>query len=105
VDALRGCRDRLLARVSERCAAVRRPQHALGTALAALTLLNCEAEVDLLDRQIDLMLDGQGEDGSWPRVAFYSGPRPPQPRSVWFGSEELTTALCLEALARYSSLD
>lgn len=105
VDALRGCRDGLLTRVSERCASVRRHQHALGAALAALTLLNCEAEIELLDRQIELILDSQCDDGSWPRVAFYSGPRPPQPRSVWFGSEELTTALCLETLARFASLD
>jgi hypothetical protein len=105
VVSLRGCRERLLARVSERCVAISRHQHALGAALAALTLLNCEAEVELLDRQIEFMLESQCEDGSWPRVAFYSGPRPPLPRSVWFGSEELTTALCLEALARYSSLD
>jgi hypothetical protein len=105
VGSLRGCRDRLLARVSERCAAASRHQHPLAAALVALTLLNCEAEVDLLDRQIELILAMQCDDGSWPRVAFYSGPRPPLPRSVWFGSEELTSALCLEALARYSSLD
>jgi hypothetical protein len=105
VGSLRGCRDGLLARVTERCATTSRHQHALGSALAALTLLNCEAEVDLLDTQIELILAVQCDDGSWPRVAFYSGPRSPQPRSVWFGSEELTTALCLEALARYSSLD
>ena len=60
---------------------------------------------ELLDRQIELILAVQYDDGSWPRVAFYSGPRPPLPRSVWFGSEDLTSALCLEALARYSSLD
>jgi hypothetical protein len=105
VELLRGCRERLLARVSDRCAAGRRHQDALGAALAALTLLNCEAEVELLDRQIDLILASQCDDGSWPRLAFYSGPRPPLPRSVWFGSEELTTALCLEAVTRYSGLD
>jgi hypothetical protein len=105
VDALRACRDRLLARLTDRCAAVSRNHDILGAALAALTLLNCEAEVELLDRQIELILASQCGDGSWPRIAFYSGPRPPLPRSVWFGSEELTTALCLEALGRYSSLD
>jgi hypothetical protein len=103
--SLRGCRERLLARVSDRCTGTGHPQNPLGAALAALTLLNCEAEVDLLDRQMDVILSSQRDDGSWPRVAFYSGPRPPLPRSVWFGSEELTTALCLEAVVRYSSLD
>ncbi|MBJ7614346.1 MAG: hypothetical protein DLM67_24705 [Candidatus Nephthysia bennettiae] len=105
VSSLRGCRERLLARVSDRCAGAGHPQNALGAALAALTLLNCEAEVELLDRQIDVILSRQRDDGSWPRAAFYSGPRAPLPRSVWFGSEELTTALCLEAVVRYSSLD
>jgi hypothetical protein len=66
--------------------------------------MNCGADVDLLDRQVELIVDSQCRDGSWPRLAFYSGPRPPLPRSVWFGSEELTTALCLEAVARYAAL-
>jgi hypothetical protein len=102
VEALRSCRERLLTRVSDRCGAGAGRQDPLSSALAAATLMNCDAEVDLLDGQVDLIIASQCQDGSWPRLAFYSGPRPPLPRSVWFGSEELTTALCLEAVARYA---
>jgi hypothetical protein len=102
VAPLRSCRERLLTRVSDRCGAGAGHQDPLSAALAAATLMNCEAEVDLLDSQIEIILASQCQDGSWPRLAFYSGPRPPLPRSVWFGSEELTTALCLEAAARYA---
>jgi hypothetical protein len=41
----------------------------------------------------------QKEDGSWQRQRFYAGPPPPGPHTVWFGSEALTTAFCLESLA------
>jgi hypothetical protein len=99
---LRDCREHLLTRVSDRCATRPRARDPLSSALAAATLLNCEAEVELLDEQVDHILGTQCGDGSWPRLAFYSGPRPPLPRSVWFGSEELTTALCLEPIARYA---
>ena len=42
----------------------------------------------------------QRQDGSWSAEAFYCGPEPPGPRTVYFGSAALTTALCLEALVR-----
>jgi len=42
----------------------------------------------------------QLKDGSWQRQRFYTGPPPPRPHTVWFGSEALTTAFCLEALER-----
>lgn len=45
------------------------------------------------------ILRTQSPDGGWPACAFYGGPEPPEPLSVWFGSEELTTAVCVEALA------
>jgi hypothetical protein len=102
VAPLRSCRERLLTRVADRCGAGGSRQDPLSSALAAATLMNCEAEVDLLDSQMEVILASQCQDGSWPRWAFYSGPRRPLPRSVWFGSEELTTALCLEAAARYA---
>ena len=60
------------------------------------SLLNLgHGEPDLLVPTLQSLLTAQGEDGSWPRAAFfidfYGG---------YYGSEELTTALCLEALAR-----
>jgi hypothetical protein len=105
VTALRACRGHLLQAVVERCLDGGGGPEPLAAALAATTLLNCEAGGALLESQIEVILASQEADGSWPRAAFYSGPRPPLPRSAWFGSEELTTALCLEAVARYAALD
>ncbi|MBN1424655.1 hypothetical protein JXA88_08865 [Candidatus Fermentibacteria bacterium] len=45
------------------------------------------------------LLRRQRPDGSWPISAFYVARRD----GVWWGSEELTTAVCLEALSRYLS--
>jgi hypothetical protein len=49
----------------------------------------------------EYLVNCQHADGSWPRRQFYAGPPPPAPRSVWFGSEALTTAFCLEALSGF----
>jgi hypothetical protein len=51
-------------------------------------------------RRLEALLARQSADGSWPRAAFYAGPEPPAPHAVWWGSEELTTSLCIAALAR-----
>jgi hypothetical protein len=73
---------------------------ALTTALAACSLLNYGLAGDAgLERAIRHIIAIQGQDGSWPRVAFYHGGN----RFYWWGSEELTTALCVEALVRYST--
>lgn len=55
-------------------------------------------EREVLEPAARSLLQAQAPDGSWPRLAFYSGPEPPGPHSVYFGSEALTTVLCLEAL-------
>jgi hypothetical protein len=72
--------------------------NALRTALAACSLLNCgQAEAAGLREAVRHIAATQAADGSWPRAALYSGPN----KVAWFGSEELTTAFCVEALARY----
>jgi len=72
--------------------------------LAISTLLNLGRSLD--DARslaaLDLLLESQRSDGSWRRQAYYTGPEPPTPHSAWFGSEALTTCLCLEALARWA---
>jgi hypothetical protein len=76
--------------------------NALSTGLAACTLLNFAANREsALDQAVNWLVENQSADGSWPRTAAWAGPPPPGPHSVWWGSEELTTAICLEALARY----
>jgi hypothetical protein len=71
----------------------------LHTALAANTLLNLGAGADhtLIDRALHYLLKTQGADGNWPSAPYYyGGPK----KAVSWGSPELTTGLCVEALAR-----
>lgn len=56
---------------------------------------------DWLGLTVERILEAQSPDGSWPLVPFYSGPRHPAPTSYWFGSREMTSAHCVEALARF----
>ena len=65
------------------------------SALAMCTLLNFGRVTPAAGRAVEHLLKAQREDGSWPRRAMFLGPAP------YYGSEELTTALCVEALARY----
>jgi hypothetical protein len=68
----------------------------LRTALAACTLLNFDQRATALCRAVEQLLAAQRKDGSWPRLALFLGLAP------YYGSEELTTALCVEALSRYA---
>jgi hypothetical protein len=68
----------------------------LDTALSVCTLVNFK--VDVRKESVDFLLKAQSSDGSWKRrIFYYSGPQ----KTVGWGSEELTTAVCLEALSRY----
>jgi hypothetical protein len=69
----------------------------LQAALASATVLNLGEDPRLLDRRITLLLASQQADGSWPAEALFADP------ANAYGSAELTTALCLEALAKYAS--
>jgi hypothetical protein len=72
------------------------------TALAVCSLLNYSfSDLALLSLGVESLMDTQQSDGSWPRRAYYAGPIPPMPYAAWYGSEELTTGFCLEALVRY----
>ena len=65
------------------------------TALGICTLLNFDRRVPELGGAVKYLLDQQREDGAWQKVAAFLGPAP------YYGSEELTTALCVQALARF----
>lgn len=65
------------------------------TALAGCTLLNFASRGAGLDRAIEYLIRSQRDDGSWRRIPMFLG------RSAYYGSEDLTTALCVELLARY----
>jgi len=65
------------------------------TALAVCTLINFGKSRDTFKDSITFLLQSQKCDGAWRRAPMWLGPAP------YYGSEELSTALCFEALARY----
>ena len=106
VPRFKQCQDLLRDRIWARM----RGQHDVAesdlmTALAASTMCRVSEPAALeadAGRSIDILLERQAPDGGWACEAFYAGPPPPGPRSVWFGSRELTTALAIEALALFA---
>jgi hypothetical protein len=99
VAALGEVRDESIARI----VGAAKPDGSIGdgilnTALAACALLYWGSSTPALECAIHLLLTEQRADGSWPRAAlYYSGPK----KLYAWGSEELTTGFCLEALLRY----
>jgi hypothetical protein len=72
--------------------------NAADTALAVCALLSWGSTPPELERAVRFLLESQRADGSWPRTTLWYGG--PQKHYGW-GSEELTTGFCLEALLRY----
>lgn len=99
VAALGGVRDESVARI----VGALKPDGSVGgnhlnSALAACALLYWRSPPPELERAVRFLLAEQREDGSWPRAAlYYSGPK----KLYAWGSEELTTGFCLEALLHY----
>jgi len=74
---------------------------ALCTAWTVSTLMNMGADCsDAIGRALSSLLARQSPDGGWPAIAAFAGPEPPAPATIRWGSQELTTAACVEALAR-----
>lgn len=96
VAGLGACRAPAIRRIAAR----RRDDGSFGdelaTALAVAGLLQLAAPHDGLAAAVGALLARQREDGSWPRAAFYI-----DFAGGFYGSEELTTAFALEALARW----
>lgn len=96
VSGLGDCCEVLISRILDR-----REDGSFGepfdTALAVNSLLNLgHRDPTILAPAVESLLDRQREeDGAWPRAAFYI-----DFFGGYYGSEELTTAFCLEALAR-----
>jgi hypothetical protein len=72
---------------------------ALDTALAACALHYLDRRSPTLTRACEFLLGAQGDDGSWPVAALYHGGPPGELR---WGSPELTTGFCLEALLPFA---
>jgi hypothetical protein len=92
--SLEGARGDIIARIAER----QRDDGSLGnvwdtaTSLAALKYLG-EARREPAQRTRAWLMARQSEDGSWPRGAAWNGPEWPLARSLWWGSEALTTGV------------
>ena len=71
--------------------------NALLTALAVCTGINFGQPRDTLMDSVNCLLQTQKRSGAWQLNPMWLGPAP------FYGSEELTTALCFEALSRYIS--
>jgi hypothetical protein len=106
--ALAGRSDRGVARLLAKLAAAQ-PAGALEAALAACAILSCGGRP--ADSAMGDLIALQRPDGAWPRGALYHGGRarlrgggfaPRHPDTPHWGSEALTTGLCLEALARWA---
>jgi hypothetical protein len=70
-------------------------------ALAVCALINLERRTPALEVAVSRLLATQMEDGAWPAHALYHG----GPNRVYgWGSEALTTALCVEALVRSTAI-
>jgi hypothetical protein len=80
------------------------PANPFDRALSICALLNCGRAAS--PETIVQLVDAQLQDGSWPRATFYCGGRRGKPGTFgplsppFWGSEELTTAFCIEALSR-----
>lgn len=100
--------EHLSSLVIARLSAEQKPDGSFGsedmhTALALNTLLNYGIDIDLpwVRSALASLIAHQASDGSWPSAPYYYGG--PQ-QSVSWGSRELSTALCLEALVRSQKL-
>lgn len=69
----------------------------LKTALALNTLFNFDYSGKEIDLGINYFLKNQRSNGSWKRSFLFLGPFP----YLFYGSEELTTALAIEAMENY----
>lgn len=74
---------------------------ALDTALALITLIKLNYTSVEVDNAIKYLLSNQCEYGNWLRWAiYYGGPKKLQ----CYGSEEITTGFCIEALSLYNKI-
>jgi hypothetical protein len=87
----------------ERVSALRQPDGSFGdellTGMAICSLLNLDPAPRGLEGAVQFLIRTQRPDGSWKRIPAYGGP----PAPTTFGSADLTTGICLEALARSSA--
>ena len=74
-------------------------------AASALISLGAGGGKDAMDRSVERLVEAQAPCGGWPECLAWRGPWTRMPKGntlrIGFASEALTTACCIEALARY----
>jgi len=96
--SLRALDGVMVAEVGARAASGNLFRSAHSAAMGASVLMTLGADGSTLEEAIDAIMGFQRRDGSFKEETFYSGP------AEYWGSPELTTAFCIEALARYGNL-
>jgi len=87
--------DRILAAAKENGAI---GESILDTAMAIISLIQLKQYSPIIEKAVDFLIGEQADYGNWPRWAvYYGGPK----KLSCFGSEEMTTGFCLEAIALY----
>jgi hypothetical protein len=101
ISSFGGVRDESVARIVNAIQSDGSVGGVLNTALAACALLYWRSSPPELERAVRFLLAEQRADGSWPRASlYYSGPK----KLYGWGSEELITGFCLEALLHYRKM-
>ncbi len=78
-------------------------ENPLYTALALLALINLDVPLEGLEDCLSYLLKKQKKDGSWDACPFYLDPSK-DGVPYYSGSYAMTTAFCLEALYKYTTL-
>lgn len=101
ITKLEPLRTPIIARILAQAQPDGRLGHTLAdTAWAVCSLLNLCSHPPELAAAVHYLLQAQQPSGEWPRwLLYYGGPK----LLMGWGSEEMTTAFCLEALARYQA--
>jgi len=96
------CLGKSVAKIRDATLSLQKPDGGWGddleTASGVITLLNLGYRGEALERGIRTILTRQNADGGWARTTVYRGIGVP----LRYGSRSVTTAACVEALAKYS---
>jgi hypothetical protein len=96
VYALKESKDIIINKILSRQEYDYEPQDNLSKAFAICTLLNFDYFSQKINVWMQCIIDTQKLNGSWEKASFFKDFR------NYYGSEELSTAICLEAIARFS---
>lgn len=83
-------------------------ENPLRTALSVSSIINLQSKPGLYDKQIEKAVNylykTQGKQGGWKPYSFYFQMRLPE-KTLYAGSDSITTALCLEAMNKWQKLN